>query len=256
MYLYRVTHPRNVSVVIPKSALASAPRVHLNVPDVTVSSQRLLSPDEARRQADQARVNQDLAGFGGDDQSAPIEDLTSMGPRAVPGLTAALSARDSDTRKNAAAVLDYFAQQDSDGSQGYRQAFSDSNTLDALSHLSDDEDSETRRVVAETLGNMGDRSALSTLDQLATDDDSDVRMAVVTSLGKLNDSDSINTLATLLDDDESAIRQGAADALGKFASIKEAHDALVDRLPKEYDEDVKRTILNALGLPNIDERDL
>jgi hypothetical protein len=265
MYLYRATHRPAVSLMIPNTMLASRPKVRLDAPDVSVSSRPLgysSTQNQSQADSDEARVNEDLAGLGGDDPGTPLNDLRTMGARAVPGLTAALSSNDSDTRKTAAATINLMASNapdstsQSEDAPNLKQAFSQAKTVDALGRLVDDDDSETRQAVAEALGNIADPSGLDSLVSLSTDSEPDVRSKVADSIAKMGDNDGISTLSALLDDAEASVRISAAQALGHYVDIKEAHSALTDRLAQESDDDVKKSILAALGLSAQDERNL
>lgn len=260
MYLYRVTHRRTPQVVMPKSLMASAPKVHLDAPDVSVSS-RKVGEQPAEENSSLGRVNEDLAGLNGDNPYEAIDDLKAMGVTAIPGLTAALSSNDQDTRKNAAAIINLLAAtaQNSEHEEDpprYATAFQEAGTVRSLGELAEDSDDETRRMVSDAITNIGDPEGFDTLVKMSTDSSSDVRISVAKGLGRLDNSDGIPTLSAMAEDSEPSVRLEAVNALAVFKDENEAHTVLVDRLTHEDDPDVKKAIKAALGLPDIDENDL
>lgn len=253
MYLYRRTHQPKVHVMVPQSVMTSNPKAHLNAPDISVSSQRLGFVRLSRE--DESKIQADLARLGDDDPAFAINDLESLGEKALPAVTAALGSLDDNTRMNAATIINSIAAGPDDDPSSpqdaakLRPAFDDAGTVRALERLANDPVDDTRQNVAYALGNIGDQSAFDTLIRMANDSESSVREGVAYSLGKLNNSDGLPTLTALLGDDDSSVRMSAASALGTFHN-EEAHSALTDRLKDETDSDVIAAIQTALGTSN------
>jgi len=259
MFMYRQTHPKQVSVVVPKSVLTPMPRVRMDAPDVSVSSQPMVSTRSAA-QLDDDRVNADLTKMVQGDSSQAIDDLDSMGARAVPGLTAALSAPDSDKRQNALNMLNALAQKGNDYSEDappLRPAFDAADTVHVVARLADDSDDDNRSTVASLLGYIGDPAGEETLSKLASDESPQVRASAAQGLGMINSTGGIPSLIALSADDDDTVRMNAVQSLASYRDDKRVHDALIDRLGKEPDDDIKTKIKEDLGLPtNLDERDM
>src|SRR5262245_12829415 len=163
MYAYRLSRKSEVNVVMPKGLLASSPNANLNPPDIRVSSERLtpkpLTPEEKRQ------VDEIISQLGSDEPEYAISELESMGERAIPALTTALSSTDDMVRLNASTLLNSIIAGPDDSPNTaedmykLRPLFRDAGTVPALKRLSEDPVDGVRENVAYTLGNIGDQSA-------------------------------------------------------------------------------------------------
>ena len=259
MFMYRKTHPKPVSVVVPKTLLTSMPQVHLDAPDVSVSTQPMVTTRSAA-QIDDDRVDSDLSKMANGDSSPAIDDLDSMGARAIPGLTKALSSQEDDKRYNALNVLNALAQQGNDYSEDaapLRPSFDAADTVHVVAPLARDGDDDNRATVASLLGYIGDPAGEATLSALATDESPQVRASAAQSLGMIDNATGIPSLIVLSADDDDTVRMNAVQSLATYRDDKRVQDALLDRLGKEQDDDIKAKVKEELGLPtHLDERDM
>jgi hypothetical protein len=257
MYLYRVSTRRDANVVVPRSLL-TAPKVRLDAPDINVSTERLtpvpLTDEE------QKEIQENVSQLGENDPSSAMADLESMGERAIPALTAALSSKDDNVRMNATTLLNSIAA-GPDGEPNtaedmykLRPIFRNAGTVYALEDLADDEVGVIRENVAYILGNIGDPKAYDTLVRMSTDQEPAVRAGVAFGLGKLNNPSGVTPLTALLEDSEPPVGMAAAAALASYKNV-EARTALRDRLTDESDSDVIAIIQEALEEPRSNSGD-
>jgi hypothetical protein len=242
MFGWRKTHAPTPNLVASNAVLTSHPKVSLFAPDVSVSSQReeQLPPlTEDERQT----IQDSIAGLADPEPVASIDNLESMGERAIPAVTEALRSDDGNTRMNAATVINSLAAGPDDAPNSPEDRarllpiFKEAGTVPALTRLTKDLLEETRQNVAYALGNIGDPSSFDSLISMANDPAPSVRIGVAASLGKLKNLDAVPTLTALLNDRDLEVRSAAADGLKPF-DTPEAKSALSTRLGEEQDPDV------------------
>lgn len=103
--------------------------------------------------------------------------------------------------------------------------------VEALFHF--DFDPNLRVAVIDSLGSIGDPEAVPELLEILDDDDSDVREAVVMALGEIGDSQAVPQLLDSLYDEESVVRWSVARSLGQIGDPA-AVPALIATLRADY----------------------
>nr|VFJ50653.1 MAG: NACHT domain-containing protein [Candidatus Kentron sp. FM]VFJ50815.1 MAG: NACHT domain-containing protein [Candidatus Kentron sp. FM]VFK10354.1 MAG: NACHT domain-containing protein [Candidatus Kentron sp. FM] len=120
-----------------------------------------------------------------------------------------------------------------------------------LARLAGGHPSNTREIIAEALGAIGDTKAAEPLVARLqnAEEDTNVREAAAEALGRIGDPKAVDALVARLEDagEYTEVRQAAAEALGQIGDPK-AVDALVTRL-RDAGEDtgVRRVAATALG---------
>ena len=97
------------------------------------------------------------------------------------------------------------------------------NTAKAIPYLIpllNDQDSDVRRNVAGTMGNIGEAEAIPYLIPLLKDSDRWVRMSAADALGKIGEAEAIPYLISSLRDSQICVRRRAATALGNIGGVE------------------------------------
>ncbi len=256
---YRLAHQPTPKIVF-STRTTAPPKIEMLPPTVDISSKRIGEPFLTA--AEQGKVQKAIAGLSsGLDALEERDTLTSMGEKAIPSVTDALSSQDPNVRMNAALVLNAIAAgpdtaPNSDNDKARLKPFFDhAKTVAVLSKLATDPNTTTRQNVAYGLGNIGDPASFAALTHMVQDTDSDVRAGVAYSLGKLNNVEAVPTLIALLNDPELSVRETAVEALRPY-DTPDAKSALSQRLTQETDPqiiDQIKAVLEGRPSPNSDE---
>ncbi len=159
------------------------------------------------------------------------EALAQLGDeKALPLLEKALTIRRASTRKSAAQAL---------GNVGGKKARA------LLKKVLDGEDAAARSGALLALGRADGRKALALLGKAMKDKDADIRASAAEALGSVGGERALALLEKSLNDREPNVREATARALLE-AGGKRASDALLARLRRETDGDVRAAIILAV----------
>jgi HEAT repeat protein len=93
----------------------------------------------------------------------------------------------------------------------------DSSSIDALVALLSEEDKEIKIAVCNVLGLIKNAEAVMPLVSIL--EDKDVRLTAIWALGNIGDKSAVPALTTLLDDKDKYVSSNAANALKKIGSV-------------------------------------
>ena len=116
--------------------------------------------------------------------------------------------------------------------------------IEALIEALKDEDPRIRKIVAETLGRIGDKKAVEPLIEALKDEDPEVRKFVAFQLAWVKDKKAVEPLIEALKDKDPEVRINVADYLSMFGderAIEPLIEALKDENPKVR-KDVAETL--------------
>ncbi|MFH0796385.1 MAG: HEAT repeat domain-containing protein [Candidatus Omnitrophota bacterium] len=159
------------------------------------------------------------------------EQITSLGPEALPYLKMAVQDKDAKVRAGAATTLSGFKEQE---------------VVYTLIRLLNDVDDMVRNVAIRSLGAIKDPEAVYPLAITLKDSNPGIRSAAAGALGDIGDRHAVHFLITTLSKDkEYLVRIEALKALGK---IKDAAAVipLIDSL-KDANNDIRKASAAALG---------
>lgn len=250
MRAYRKSHAPPAMIVREPSNDGPSSRIRLTPPEVSVTA----TNPNAVPLTEQERLTidssiKDLE--NGMDAMEARDALIGLNEKAIEPVTRALGSANENVRMNAAMILNSIALGPDDSPNDRKEVarlhpfFDAAHTLEALSKVKTDSNSETRLNVAYALGNLLDPAGYPPLLSMAGDESAEVRAGVAYALGRLDNPEAVPTLIELLNDPEISVRTSAVEALRPF-DTPQAKSALTERLPQESDPEIIARIKSVL----------